>query len=67
MFISRQLSTKTVSIENYEIEIFKFVFHTYLSYLCRVSSLTTLDIYNDYFNDRITRCNLMQSDYSLIL
>ena len=67
MFISRQLSTKTVSIENYEIQISKFFFHTYPSYLCRVSFLTTLDIYNDYFNDRITRCNLMQSDYSLIL
>ena len=34
-----------VSIESYKIQIFKSVFHAYPIYLCRVSSLTTLDIY----------------------
>ena len=50
---SRQLSIEVVSIENYEIQIFISVFHTYLSYLCRVS-FTTLDIYKDYFKGRLT-------------
>ena len=38
-----------VSIENYEIHIFKSDFTHIHVYLCRVSSLTTLDIYKDYF------------------
>ena len=49
---SRQLSTEVVSIENYEIQIFRSVFHTYPSYLRKVYFLTTLDIYKDYFKDR---------------
>ena len=48
MFNSQQLLTEFVSIENYEIQISKYVFHAYPSYLCRVSILTTLDIYKDY-------------------
>ena len=43
---------ETVSIENYEIQISRFVFHAYPSCLCRISFLTTLDIYKDYFKDR---------------
>ena len=43
IYDSRQLSTEAVFIENYEIQISKFVFHTYLSYLCRVSFLTAID------------------------
>ena len=39
-----------VSIENYEIQIFRFVFHTYPSYVFGFSFLTTLDLYKDYFN-----------------
>ena len=49
---SRQLSTEVVSIENYEIQISRSVFHTYPSYLCKVYFLTTLDIYKDYFKGR---------------
>ena len=41
--------TNNLSIEAYKIQIFISVFHTYLSYLYRVSFLTTLDIYKDYF------------------
>ena len=50
--IARQFSTEAVSIENYGIQIFRYVFHAYPSYLCRVSFLTTLDIYKDYFKGR---------------
>ena len=49
---SQQLSTEVVSIENYEIQISRSVFHTYPSYLCKVYFLTTLDIYKDYFKGR---------------
>ena len=59
MYDSRQLLIETVSIENYKIQISRSVFHAYPSYLCRVSFLTTLDIYKD--------SKVMQSDYSLKL
>ena len=45
-------STEVVSIENYEIQIFRSDFTHIHVYLYRVSFLTTLDIYEDYFNDR---------------
>ena len=70
IYVSRQLSTEAVSIVNYKIHIFKFVFHTYPSYLCKVFFLTTLNIYKDYFKGRqrdAKLCNLMKSDYSCIL
>ena len=38
-------STETVSIENYEIHISRSNFTHIHIYLCRVSFLTTLDIY----------------------
>ena len=41
-------STEAVSIENYEIQIFRSDFTHIRVYLCRVSFLTTLDIYKDY-------------------
>ena len=47
-------SSTTVSIENYEIQISRFVFHVYPSYLCRVSFLTILNIYKDYFKGCLT-------------
>ena len=53
MFNSRQLSTEAASIENYEIQISRSVFHTYPSYLYRVSFLTTIDLYKDYFKGRL--------------
>ena len=66
-------SSTAVSIENYKIQISRFIFHAYPSYLCGVSFLTTLDIYiyiyiyKDYFKGRLRWCNLMQSNYSLKL
>ena len=55
-------SAKTVSIENYKIQISRSFFHAYPSYLCRVSFLTTLDIYKDYFKGRQRWCKVMQLD-----
>ena len=42
-------STETVSIENYEIKISRSDYTHILEYLYRVSFLTTLNIYKDYF------------------
>ena len=46
-------STDTLSIEDYEIQISRFVFHAYPSYVFRFSFLTTLDICKDYFKGRL--------------
>ena len=51
-FKARQISSTAVSIENYENQFFKTVFHAYPSYVFRFSFLTTLDIYKDYFKGR---------------
>ena len=51
----RQILSIDVSIENYEIQIFKSDFRPMLTYLCRVSFLTTLNIYKDYFKGRHIR------------
>ena len=45
-------STEAVFIENYEIKFFRSNYTHILEYLCRVSFLTTLDIYRDYFKSR---------------
>ena len=45
-------STKAVSIENYEIQIFIYDFKHIHVYLCRVSFLRILDIYKNYFKVR---------------
>jgi len=42
-------STATVSVENYEIRISRYDYTHIIEYLCRVSFLTTLDIYKNYF------------------
>ena len=55
------------SIKNYEIQIFRSNFMHIDVYLCRVSFITTLYIYKDYFKGHQRWCNLMQSDYSLKL
>ena len=60
-------SSIAASIENYKIQISRSIFHAYPSYLYRVSFLTTLDIYKNYFKSCQKWCNLMQSDYSLKL
>ena len=46
-------STEAVFIENYEIQISRFDFTHIHVYLCRVSFLTTLDIYKDYFKGHL--------------
>ena len=48
--------TEVVSIENYEIRISRSDFMHIHEYLCRVSFLTTLDIYKDYFKGRLKWC-----------
>ena len=57
-------STQVVSIENYEIKIYRSDYMHILEYLCRVSFLTTLDIYKNYFK---SRHKVMQSDNTRIL
>ena len=51
-------STEAESIENYEIRISRSDFTHIHEYLCRVSFLTTLDIYKDYFKGRHKRLQL---------
>ena len=53
-------STEAVSIKNYEIQISRSNFMHILVYLCRISFLTTLVIYKDYFKGRLNRCKVMQ-------
>ena len=45
-------SIEAKSVENYEIRISRFDFTHIHEYLCRVSFLTTLDIYKNYFKGR---------------
>ena len=47
-------STEAVSVENYEIRIFRSNFMHIHEYLCRVSFLTILNIYKDYFKGHHT-------------
>ena len=47
-------STDNLSIENYEIQISRSVFHAYPSYVFRFSFLTILDVYKDCFKGRLT-------------
>ena len=49
-------STEVVSVENYEIRLFKSDYMHIQVYLCRVSFLITLDIYKDYFKGRHKCC-----------
>ena len=42
-------SIEDVSVENYEIRISRSDFTHIHVYLCRISFLTTLNIYRDYF------------------
>ena len=44
-----RFSTQAVSVENYKIRLFRSDYKYIPMYLCRVSFLITLDIYNDYF------------------
>ena len=51
-----KFSTQAVSIENYEIRLFRSNYTHTPTYLCKVSFLTTLDIYKDYFRGRHRWC-----------
>ena len=46
------ISTAAVFVKNYEIRISRYDFMHIHEYLCRVSFLTTLDIFKDYFKGR---------------
>ena len=50
---ARQLSTEVVSVENYEIQVSRSVFTHIQVYLCKISFLTTLDIYKDYESSKM--------------
>ena len=45
-------STEAISVKNYKIRISRSNFTHIHVYLCRVSFLTTLNIYKDYFKGR---------------
>ena len=60
-------STQAVSIENYEIRFSRFDYTHILEYLCRVSFLTTLNIYKDYFKIRHKWCKVIQSNNTCVL
>ena len=49
-------STEVISVENYEIRISRSNFTHINEYLCKISFLTTLYIYKDYFKGRLKRC-----------
>ena len=51
-----KFSTQAVYVENYEIRLFRSNYTHIPMYLCKVSFLTTLDIYNDYFKGRHRWC-----------
>ena len=46
-------SIEVVSVENYEIINSRSDYTHILEHLCRVSSLTTLDTYKDYFKGHL--------------
>ena len=61
-------STEAESVEIYEIRISKSDFRLMLTFMCRVSFLTTLDIYKAYFKGHHTKRTHAESDlvpYSL--
>ena len=59
-------STAIVFVKNYKIKISKSDFTHIHVYLCRVSFLTTLKIYKDYFKGRHNVCKLMKLDANVL-
>ena len=49
-------STQAISVKNYKIRFSRFDYMHILEYLCRVSFLTNLDIYKDYFKSSHKWC-----------
>ena len=70
-YLSSSIATwQILSIENYEIRIFRSDIQPILMYLCKVSFLTILDIYKTYFKDRHIeeyKENTSKSDWCLVL
>ena len=62
-----RILTQAISVENYEIRFSRSNYMHILKYLCRVSFLTTLDIYKDYFKSRHKGCKVKQRDNPCIL
>ena len=60
-------STQVVFVKNYEIRFSRSDYTHILEYLCRVFSLTTLDIYKDYFKSRHSGRKVLQKNNSCIL
>ena len=63
---ARQISSTAVSIENYKNQIFRSNFTHIHVYVFRISFLTTLNIYKDYFKGRQRSCKLMKLDAQVI-
>ena len=59
--------TQAVSVENYEIRNFRYDYRHILEYLYRVSFLTTLDIYKNYFKSYHKWCKVLQKNNPCIL
>ena len=60
-------STQAASIEKYEIRFSRSDYTHILEYLCRISFLTTLDIYKDYFKSRHNGCKALKKNNPCIL
>ena len=60
-------STQAVFVKNYEIRFFRFDYMYILKYLYRVSFLTTLDKYKDYFKSYHKWCKVLQKNNPCIL
>ena len=59
--------TQVVSIKNYEIMFSRSDYTHILEYLYRISFLTTLNIYKDYFKSRHKWCKVLQKSNPCIL
>ena len=55
-------SIDTLSIKIYENQIFSFDFHPIRVYMFRLSFLTTLNIYKNYFKGHHSWCKWVQLD-----
>ena len=59
-------SIDNLFIEIYENQFFRSDFMHIHVYVFRLSFLTTLDIYKDYFKDRLRWCKLMKLDANVL-
>ena len=57
-------SIDNLSIEIYENQFFKSDFTQIRVYMFRLSFLTTLNIYKDYFKSSHSGCNLLQKNFT---